>query len=73
MKTLKDCPYITPCGFCKRKQKQCEEFEKERIRQEKLKNESADYDKVPWEQGCFYEEQRMDKAPQKITRVLDLG
>lgn len=47
MKSARECIYITPCGFCKRKQKQCEEFEKE---EKRIKEEIKKWnEKAPWE------------------------
>lgn len=48
MKSARECVYITPCGFCKRKQKQCEEFEKEKKRNEEVIKKLYE-DSAPWD------------------------
>ena len=50
MKLASECVYITPCGFCKRKNKQCEEYKNEIDRKNQLKEEKEKpIEKAPWE------------------------
>lgn len=48
MKTARDCKYITPCGWCSRKNENCKELEKEK---QKIKEKRIELsDKAPWEE-----------------------
>ena len=50
MKLASECVYITPCGFCKRKNQQCEEYKNEIDRKHQLKEEKEKpIEKAPWE------------------------
>lgn len=48
-KSSKDCTYITPCGWCKRKNEPCKEFEKEENQKEDLRKKNEIPIKAPWE------------------------
>ena len=49
MKTAKDCIYITPCGFCSRKKKECKELVRENKRAAEELEKKYKEEKAPWE------------------------
>lgn len=52
MKTARDCAYITPCGWCSRKNENCKELEEEKKRAEEKQKIKEKHSKnafdVPW-------------------------
>ena len=49
MKTARECIYITPCGFCSRKKKECKELEKEKKRASEELLKKLNQEKAPWD------------------------
>lgn len=59
MRLGEECPYITPCGWCSRLCKPCEEKEKQKARIDAVYRKLKDYEDAE-EQGRYI------KLPEKI-------
>ena len=51
MRLGEECPYITPCGWCSRKEKPCEKENKNKksVSVKSNSNNKKDEDVAPWE------------------------